>query len=55
MKRKRFSIEQIVAGTLAALNPETRNKRYVACSRARGNLTFVPGALLKQHKRKRSA
>lgn len=39
------------AGTLADLNPETRNKLYVACSRARGNLTFVPESLLKQHKR----
>jgi DNA helicase II / ATP-dependent DNA helicase PcrA len=39
------------AGTLADLNPETRNKLYVACSRARGNLIFVPESLLKQHKR----
>lgn len=49
------ALEAWRAGTLAALNPETRNKLYVACSRARGNLTFVPDALLKQHKRKRSA
>ncbi|CAG9228589.1 DNA helicase [Paraburkholderia sabiae] len=41
------------AGALATLNPETRNKLYVACSRARGNLTFVPDGLFKQHKRKR--
>ncbi|WP_175824221.1 UvrD-helicase domain-containing protein [Burkholderia sp. BCC0419] len=41
------------AGTLVALNPETRNKLYVACSRARGNLTFVPDALFKKHKRTR--
>lgn len=40
------------AGKLATLNPETRNKLYVACSRARGNLIFVPDVLLKQHKRK---
>jgi len=38
-------------GTLAFLNPQTRNKLYVASSRARGNLTFVPEALLKHHKR----
>ena len=40
------------AGTLATLNPETRNKLYVACSRARGNLIFVPDTFLKQYKRK---
>ncbi|WP_321886449.1 DEAD/DEAH box helicase family protein [Paraburkholderia bannensis] len=39
------------AGALTELNPETRNKLYVACSRARGNLTFVPAALLKKYKR----
>jgi DNA helicase II / ATP-dependent DNA helicase PcrA len=38
-------------GNLADLNPETRNKLYVACSRARGNLTFVPQSLLQQHER----
>lgn len=38
------------AGTLGDLNPETRNKLYVACSRARGNLSFVPETLLKHHK-----
>jgi DNA helicase-2/ATP-dependent DNA helicase PcrA len=42
------------AGTLATLKPETRNKLYVACSRARGSLIFVPDAFLKQHKRKRA-
>jgi len=43
------------AGTLAYLNPETRNKLYVACSRARGSLTFVPESLLKHHKLVRTA
>jgi DNA helicase-2/ATP-dependent DNA helicase PcrA len=39
------------SGTLKDINPETKNKLYVACSRARGNLTFVPEALLKKHKK----
>lgn len=38
------------AGSFRDINPETRNKLYVACSRARGNLTFVPEALLKKYK-----
>ena len=38
-------------GTFRDINAETRNKLYVACSRARGNLTFVPESLLKVHKR----
>jgi len=37
-------------GSLRDINVKTRNKLYVACSRARGNLTFVPEALLKCHK-----
>lgn len=37
-------------GTFRAINTKTRNKLYVACSRARGNLTFVPESLLKAHK-----
>ena len=39
------------AGSFRDINPETRNKLYVACSRARGNLTFVPESLLKDYKR----
>ena len=39
------------AGTLADLAPATRNKLYVACSRTRGNLTFVPESILNHHKR----
>lgn len=38
-------------GSFRDINTETRNKLYVACSRARGNLTFVPESLLKAHKR----
>lgn len=34
-------------GSFRDINPGTRNKLYVACSRARGNLTFVPESLLK--------
>lgn len=44
------AIKAYKAGALADLNPKTRNKLYVACSRARGNLTFVPEAILKHHK-----
>ena len=38
-------------GSFRDINTETRNKLYVACSRARGNLTFVPESLLKSYKR----
>ena len=38
-------------GSFRDINTKTRNKLYVACSRARGNLTFVPESLLKAHKR----
>lgn len=38
------------AGSFRDINPETRNKLYVACSRARRNLTFVPESLLKAYK-----
>lgn len=39
------------SGSFRDISPKTRNKLYVACSRARGNLTFVPEPLLKAHKR----
>jgi DNA helicase-2/ATP-dependent DNA helicase PcrA len=39
------------AGSFWDINTETRNKLYVACSRARGSLTFVPESLLKGYKR----
>lgn len=38
-------------GTFRGINAETRNKLYVACSVARGNLTFIPESLLKVYKR----
>ena len=41
-------------GSFRGINAKTRNKLYVACSRARGNLTFVPETLLKEHKRANS-
>lgn len=37
-------------GSLLTLNSETKNKLYVACSRARGNLYLVPQKLFKKHK-----
>ncbi|QCR38648.1 DNA helicase UvrD [Nissabacter sp. SGAir0207] len=37
-------------GTLNALPPSSRNKLYVACSRARGNIYFVPESLLRAHR-----
>jgi len=38
-------------GSFRDINAETRNRLYVACSRAKGNLTFIPEVLLKAHKR----
>lgn len=38
------------AGALSTINAGTRNKLYVACSRARGSLTFIPEALIKSRK-----
>lgn len=35
---------------LKSLSPQTKNKLYVACSRARGNLYFVEGGLYKKFK-----
>lgn len=37
-------------GSFKDINPETRNKLYVACSRARGNLVFIPEHCLKPYK-----
>ncbi|EZH78842.1 helicase UvrD [Ectopseudomonas composti] len=42
--------KRYLAGTLHEANPHTRNKLYVACSRARGDLYFVPDKLLKAFK-----
>lgn len=38
------------SSTLDKLNPTTKNKLYVACTRAKGNLYFVPEKLLKKYK-----
>lgn len=38
------------SGSFHNINVDTKNKLYVACSRARGNLTFVPETLLKQYR-----
>ncbi len=38
------------ASSLDKLNPTTKNKLYVACTRAKGNLYFVPEKLLKKYK-----
>lgn len=39
------------AGGFREVNSETRNKLYVACSRARKDLVLVPEALLKKYKK----
>jgi hypothetical protein len=36
---------------LSTLNPQTKNKFYVACSRTNNNLYFVSGELIKKYKR----
>lgn len=38
-------------GRLEQLNPTTKNKFYVACTRAKGNLYFIPENQLKKYKR----
>ncbi|QGN36322.1 AAA family ATPase [Klebsiella oxytoca] len=37
-------------GSFRDINSETRNKLYVACSRARGDIIFIPESLLKTYK-----
>ncbi|MGE8269681.1 MAG: DNA helicase UvrD [Stenotrophomonas geniculata] len=44
------NVKAFHAETLSQLKPGPRNKLYVACSRARGSLTFIPERLLKQFK-----
>lgn len=41
---------QYLNGTLHQSVPQTRNKLYVACSRARGGIFFAPEKLFKAHK-----
>lgn len=38
--------KRFLAGDLAQLVPSTKNKLYVACTRARGNIFFVPESVL---------
>jgi len=45
------NVEAWQKGSFRDINVKTRNKLYVACSRARGNLTFIPEVLLKAYKR----
>ncbi|MBD8561532.1 AAA family ATPase [Pseudomonas fluorescens] len=42
--------KQYLGGNLYEANPQTRNKLYVACSRARGSIYFVPEKLFKPFK-----
>tara|TARA_Y100001936_G_C16062767_1_gene665214 strand:- start:63 stop:1094 length:1032 start_codon:yes stop_codon:yes gene_type:complete len=42
------TFELFMNGKLENLNPQTRNKLYVACSRARGNIYFVEEKVLKR-------
>lgn len=44
------NVEAWKNGGFQDINTETRNKLYVACSRARGNLTLIPESLLKSYK-----
>lgn len=45
------SVKAWHGGSFRDIKAGTRNKLYVACSRARGNLTFIPESLLKAYKR----
>lgn len=44
------SFNKYQEGSLADLNPQTKGKLYVACSRARGDLYFVPEKHFEKHK-----
>lgn len=46
------NVKAFLSDKLRTINVQTRNKLYVACSRARGNLTFIPASALKAHKRR---
>lgn len=45
------SWKQFSRGELSQAKPTIRNKLYVACSRARGNLFIVPERLFKKHRK----
>lgn len=44
------NVKAWTAGSFKDINAQTKNKLYVACSRARGSLTFVPESLFKAYK-----
>lgn len=44
------TLKHFQSGTLHNLPAQTKNKLYVACTRAKGNLYFVPEKLYKHHK-----
>lgn len=44
------TLKAFKASCLDKLNPTTKNKLYVACTRAKGNLYFVPEKSLKKYK-----
>lgn len=46
------NVKAFLGNKLRTINVQTRNKLYVACSRARGNLTLIPASALKAHKRR---
>ena len=46
-----ISFKAFEEGKLIKLNPTTRNKFYVACTRARGDLYFIPEERLKAYRR----
>lgn len=45
------TLQHYKKGELNKLKPISRNKLYVACSRAKGNIYFVPDKLLKKYKK----
>ena len=47
------SWKHFLAGTLSEMAATSRNKLYVACSRARGDLHVMPDTLLKTFKKAR--
>jgi DNA helicase-2/ATP-dependent DNA helicase PcrA len=45
------SYELLIRNELKKLNPQTKNKLYVACSRARGSLFLIPEKLVMKYRR----
>lgn len=48
------ALKALKAGTVRTISPQTRNKLYVACTRARGNLYLLPEAAFRRFKTKDS-